>query len=739
MASAGTAYVDVEAKVDELASSIDDAISSIDTQTIDVEAQVTANTDEVQGELDSLSASDVEVMVEAVADTSDAQSEIDSIEGGTAEIEVQADTEQAQASVDDLSGAISSAAGAAGMGGGAIGGFGAEMAGLAGASAGATAGLTAVVGGFVLAGNAAMEAEVVASETESILSSLGSSAVVSAGQISDLSQRIMEYSGFSDEAVQAGANTLLMFDNINSAQVFDRALEGAADLARRMGTEVPQAARLLGMALQDPEAGMNRLRRAGIFLSDAQKEQVAAFMEVGDVASAQDVILSSLEGRIGNLAEDYGGTAAGAMDKFKQSMDEVAESAGTSLLPILTLEAEGFAVLARQTQALDSALNGALLSGPLQAILGIGDGMRANGQLVGEWGSGMDDAAASTSGFAAAADDARSAVGMLDERVQGYLDGVFRVPEAERALRDSFQALQDTLNSPDASFDDVAVDLQGIVESAANLGIATGDMPAAVDAAVFSLSVLASQGKLSADQVADVKSQLDTLATLGPTEAPVAAPGAVEARSQIDQVTGALMGVPPGGAAPPVTAPGAVRAAGEVKAVDDAVRKVPPSWMTTISVPGATNSTGVVRAHDGAVRSVPTGWTTNFVANTGTAQGNINALIARIRDLNSAVASMPSTNSIAAQVGAMNAALAGGRARGGPVDGGKTYLVGEEGPELVTFKSAGTVVPAQQTAALLGASRGATYNVNVYAPSGDGDGIARAVREELIKLERSDR
>ncbi len=737
MASAGTAYVDVEARVDELASSISDAITSIDTQTIDVQAEVTANTDEVQAEIDALDGGTIDVT--AVAETDTAQDEIDAIEGGTTEKTVTADTEQAQASIDELTGTISSAADAAGLGGGAVGGFGAELAGLAGASSGATAGLTALVGGFVLAGNAAMEAEVVSSETDSMLSSLGSSAVVSADQISDLSQRIMEYSGFSDEAVQAGANTLLMFDNINTSATFDRALEGAADLARRMGTEVPQAARMLGLALQDPEAGMNRLRRAGIVLTDAQKEQVSAFMEVGDVASAQDVILSSLEGRIGNLAEDYGGTAAGAMDKLKQSMDEVAEAAGTSLLPAITLEAEGFAALARQTQALDSALNGALLSGPLQAILGIGDGMRANGRLVGEWGTGMDAAASSTSGFAAAADDARNAVGMLDERVQGYLDGVFRVPEAERALRDSFQTLQDTLNSPDASFDDVAVDLQGIVEAAAELGVATGDMPGAVDAAVFSLSVLASQGKLSADQVADVKGQLDTLATLGPTEATVTAPGAVESRSQIDQVTGALMGVPPG-AAPPITAPGAVRSAGEIKAVDDAVRKVPPSWMTTISVPGATNATGVVRTHDGAVRSVPQSWTSTFVANTGTARGNIDALISRIQALNSAVASMPSTNSIAAQVGAMNAALAGSRARGGPMDPDKVYLVGEQGPELVVPKSAGTVVPAPQTAALLGADRSAaTYNVTVYAPTGDGDSIARAIREELIKLERSDR
>ena len=38
MSSAGTAYVDIEAKLDSLASDVDAAISAIDTQTIDIEA-----------------------------------------------------------------------------------------------------------------------------------------------------------------------------------------------------------------------------------------------------------------------------------------------------------------------------------------------------------------------------------------------------------------------------------------------------------------------------------------------------------------------------------------------------------------------------------------------------------------------------------------------------------------------------------------------------------------------------
>jgi len=49
----------------------------------------------------------------------------------------------------------------------------------------------------------------------------------------------------------------------------------------------------------------------------------------------------------------------------------------------------------------------------------------------------------------------------------------------------------------------------------------------------------------------------------------------------------------------------------------------------------------------------------------------------------------------------------GRRARGGPVDAGGAYIVGEEGPELMVMGSkSGTVIPAQQTAAMLNGGGG---------------------------------
>ncbi|MFC7399593.1 tape measure protein [Chelatococcus sp. GCM10030263] len=59
--------------------------------------------------------------------------------------------------------------------------------------------------------------------------------------------------------------------------------------------------------------------------------------------------------------------------------------------------------------------------------------------------------------------------------------------------------------------------------------------------------------------------------------------------------------------------------------------------------------------------------------------------------------------------------LFGARASGGPVQGGKTYLVGENGPEMVRFGSNGTVVP---NAALRSGGGGGGIEVNVINQNG---------------------
>lgn len=79
-----------------------------------------------------------------------------------------------------------------------------------------------------------------------------------------------------------------------------------------------------------------------------------------------------------------------------------------------------------------------------------------------------------------------------------------------------------------------------------------------------------------------------------------------------------------------------------------------------------------------------------------------------------------------------------GRAAGGPVTGGRAYVVGERGPELFVPRGDGRVAAMPAAGA-----RAVTVNVNISAPreagpafmARTGDQVARAVRRALVKAE----
>jgi phage-related minor tail protein len=82
-----------------------------------------------------------------------------------------------------------------------------------------------------------------------------------------------------------------------------------------------------------------------------------------------------------------------------------------------------------------------------------------------------------------------------------------------------------------------------------------------------------------------------------------------------------------------------------------------------------------------------------------------------------------------------------GRANGGPVSKGKTYMVGERGPELFTPGSSGKITPNHD----LGGSTNVVVNVDAANTTAQGDNgqaemlgkmLAGAVQDELLKQQR---
>lgn len=181
-------------------------------------------------------------------------------------------------------------------------------------------------------------------QVEAGLASMGPVAGRTAEQLARAADAFETTSLFDADVIltKVTAN-LLTFGNIAGAQ-FDRAQQAALDLAQRMGGDLQGAAILIGKALNDPVKGMTALGRAGVQLSEGQKAAVKEMVATGNVAGAQAVILGELE-------KQFKGSAAAAAntDPYRQmqvafgQMSDVLGEAVLQIIPPLTSALKGIA------------------------------------------------------------------------------------------------------------------------------------------------------------------------------------------------------------------------------------------------------------------------------------------------------------------------------------------------------------------------------------------------------------
>jgi hypothetical protein len=153
-------------------------------------------------------------------------------------------------------------------------------------------------------------------------------------RLQDYATAQMKATGVDDEAIKSAQAKLMTFEGVATSAdtmggAFDRATALTMDLSAAGFGSLDSASVMLGKALNDPIGGITALQRVGVQLTDTQKEQIAAFMEVGDVASAQNIILGEVERQVGGTAE----ASATASGKLKAGWDDALETIGTALLP----------------------------------------------------------------------------------------------------------------------------------------------------------------------------------------------------------------------------------------------------------------------------------------------------------------------------------------------------------------------------------------------------------------------
>ena len=101
----------------------------------------------------------------------------------------------------------------------------------------------------------------------------------------------------------------------------------------------------------------------------------------------------------------------------------------------------------------------------------------------------------------------------------------------------------------------------------------------------------------------------------------------------------------------------------------------------------------------------------------------INAAVNAVKALANALASSVVGRTVSGIASGIGSVFGGGRALGGPVTGGTSYLVGERGPELFTPSNSGKIIPNN-------AMGGNTFNITVNGAL-DSEGTARTIVDIL--------
>lgn len=221
---------------------------------------------------------------------------------------------------------------------------------------GALAGMTAGIKKLLDFAGTQEEAE---TRLEAVHRATGGAVGYTTDQLKAMASELQGVTRFGDETTLQAQAMLLTFKSIQGIN-FRRTVESAMDIAEVMGTSLTSASMQLGKALEDPIRGLTSLHRAGISFSEQQRQQIKQFMEAGQVAEAQNVVLSAIEGQLGGVSRAMAGTFKGAVAQMSNAIGDLWEVLGATLMPVVREAAGVVKKMAEQMQKLGAPVKEAV-------------------------------------------------------------------------------------------------------------------------------------------------------------------------------------------------------------------------------------------------------------------------------------------------------------------------------------------------------------------------------------------
>lgn len=196
---------------------------------------------------------------------------------------------------------------------------------------GVSLGVAGVVSAFESIAAKTLDEQRSLAQLNAVIEATGHAAGLTREQLEKLNNEVQGKSIFNDDAIRKAEIALLRFRDVQG-DVFKQALRLVPDIATALGVDLPTAAVALGKALTDPEHGMKALKAAGLSLSEQNKDLAARFIEAGNKAGAQKIVIDELTESIGGAAEADNKGLYGATKRLGRAFDDLQKAAGKKLL-----------------------------------------------------------------------------------------------------------------------------------------------------------------------------------------------------------------------------------------------------------------------------------------------------------------------------------------------------------------------------------------------------------------------
>ena len=162
---------------------------------------------------------------------------------------------------------------------------------------------------------------------EAVLRASGQEVEQNSARLREMASALQQATTFGDEEILEVQALLLTFQNIGE-DALPKVTEAALNMASVFGGTAMSNAQRLARALEDPERGLQALRRVGVSFTREQEEQIKTLQTSGQQMQAQALILEELEQRFAGTARAIAATPAGQFRQLQNDLGDVREVMG---------------------------------------------------------------------------------------------------------------------------------------------------------------------------------------------------------------------------------------------------------------------------------------------------------------------------------------------------------------------------------------------------------------------------